>query len=1512
MKSVSQTKVHASRRATRAARRLLAFLAALPAALPAQTTFTENFNTSTAPGWVFGANPGDSKPFLTAATGAGGYDGSGNAIGSPLDTSGDGWLRLNTYTNNQSTFALLDTQIFSVNARIEINMEYAFWNGSGADGITFFLVDGGVNSSTFLPGAYGGSMGYAQRTGEAGMAGGYLGFALDNFGNYSNGSEGRNGGVTLDGTLYPNHISVRGPETSDYAYIASNSTLLAGEMDFPTYTTRPDQTGVDYRAFKIILDANNQLTVQMRFGASGAFATAFTADLSAYERPDTFKIGFTGATGGSTEIHEVRNLTLTSSPWSVVDGGYEWDRGAGSTTWGAIPGAANADWFTTGAGNNQTPLAVGANAGTYPGADILFGNKPTQLGTTGGPRSGPAVLGDTETVDLGATSTSVRSLTFDTGLNYVVNGTGVLTLGNGTGSSPQNAGIASINVNDYNGVYGRHKINTDLSIVETIAIRNYSYSTLCVNGAIGLGANTLTTSGFGSTNLNGIITGSGPIVVNGATFNPSTGAGIVTISGNNAATYTGAITVNNGQLVVLANNALGNTGSATTVNSGGTLTFRGGVTSPENVTIRGVGTTLGRGEQAGALYNDGGDSTLSGTVTLGANAAVGSRSGNLTLTGVISDGASDFSLTKINDGVVTLSGTNTYSGATLISGGALRVTTAGSLSTNSNLQLNGGVLEIAGDLNGGTNGDFSQSRGVGAGQVQWTGDGGFSASGANRTVRLNNGTGNVTWASTANFIGDGYALLLGSDHSDSTLTLANALSFNDAQREIRVANGSAAVDGSLTGRIRGGNNGTGTGGLVKTGEGTLELSYSGAGANDYSGATEIRGGALRVSTTDGLSANSNVQLNGGVLELGIDLNGGTAGDYSPTLGTAAGNLQWTGSGGFSAATAARTVSLNGGAALAWGTTGGFVTSSSSLIFGATGADSTVTLANAIALGATGTRTIQTVQGTSSTIASGVLSGAVSGAAALEVTGNGRLDLTADNTHTGAVTITGAELRLASSAASPTTGDLAQSSGFSVRLGGTLTLDNTAATAAVDRVGAVGVTLAGASLNFLGHAGNVDTTETIGTVTLSGTTATGGTSGSANTINVARGDATGSATLTAAALTRNAGTTVNFTNPAGTLGTTGDNPRLVFTSAPTLNDGLLAYATVNGTDFATHGANGVAAATYTSGGDLQSAWTAATVNASVSAGQTLDANRTVNAIKLANGADVDQGGFTLTVESGGILTSGTGTGTTFSNGTLTTGSATDLVVHAYHPGSGGTTISSAVTGSGGLVKSGTGTLTLGGTSANTYTGVTRLNEGTLVLGKSDGVAAIAGDGNTATTDLFIGDGRGVDILRLTANEQIADSVNAVLQGGVVGNAANRAVLDLNGTTVINGAARAESFRSLRIEGNSVVDFTGGSVCAPTFLYLDFLDVASDALLTVGYWIEFTDFLLVKKVNFDATDMPRIVFDGYGGNASWKDYDGSYYQIVPYAPVPEPGTYGALAVGGLTAFALYRRRQKWLAA
>lgn len=60
-----------------------------------------------------------------------------------------------------------------------------------------------------------------------------------------------------------------------------------------------------------------------------------------------------------------------------------------------------------------------------------------------------------------------------------------------------------------------------------------------------------------------------------------------------------------------------------------------------------------------------------------------------------------------------------------------------------------------------------------------------------------------------------------------------------------------------------------------------------------------------------------------------------------------------------------------------------------------------------------------------------------------------------------------------------------------------------------------------------------------------------------------------------------------------------------------------------------------------------------------------------------------------------------------------------------------------------------------------------------------------------------------------------------------------------------------------------------------------------------------------VNWGNTDVYPICTDNdTGGTADFVTFGGRFIQPVP---VPEPGTYGLLAVGGLTAFAVYRRQK-----
>jgi len=1303
-----------------------------------------------------------------------------------------------------------------------------------------------------------------------------------------------NAGVLVTGTSYPDKLPLPagGTTTSTTGFRTTPADDLSG-----TALNRVDTGTSGIGGVAISLATLGISAGQTIFGyslISGDTNASSAANLVSFTDNSIYPTSTPNADQSGTADFSTFGGRIATLVANEQTGPSEWDGGAGAANqWGSLAGSElNNNWFSTvTAENNRTPLRD---------SDIIFG----------------AIPSTNQTVDLN-NSVEARKLTFDADVNYTIGTSGeafTITLGD-----PNKAGLPSIEVDNTFKEGLQHKINADLLLVENLAINNNSYSTLCINGTVEtsstlfLSGTSITVDGFGAVNFNGNISGPGDLIKNGV--------GFATINNDNSddpagtsTAWSGDATVNEGQLVITANGALGTSAGTTTVNSGGSLTLRNGVnyTATETITLNGKGVYEAASGGFGALYNDGGDNTLGAgvSVKLGTGAAIGSRAGNLTIAGVVSDVAAGATLTKVGEGTVTLSGANTYTGATIVQAGELRVTGAGAIPAASNLQLAGGVLEL-GVAN------YTAALGTAGGQVSFTADGGFSAFGAARTVNLGSGTA-LVWASTANFLGNNRALLLSSDVSNNTLTFQNAIDLNGGQREFRVANGSAAIDAVLSGNLTD----TGVGGLVKTGAGTLDLT----GTNDYTGATEIKGGALRGNVSSG----SNLQLNGGVREL-------NAASTTLALGTGAGQVRWTGSGGFSAHTADSTVTLdvvgNADDSLTWGTTPSFAAAGSSLILGSASADKTLTLTNNLNLGASGTRTIQIVAGTAPGSTNGTLAGVVSGAANLAVTGNGRLALTANNTHTGAVTITGSEVRLTGAS-----GDLAQSSGFVVRQGGTLSLDstsannNTGAGATEDRLGnSTAISLQGGTVNLYGQTGNINTTETIGTVTLAS---------GANTINAGYGDNTGSAQLTLAGLSRTAGATVNFTNltaagaAAGTLGATGDNSRIVITgagttTAQTSNTGTIlgGWATV-GDSWAVHdtslGVFALADSSYQTA-NQGGGWNNA--NVSMGGNQTNNNNnRTVNSLRLegTGGArtldlDNDANNRNFTITSGGVLSTGSNTNIITADNTgsvLRAGGANDLVLHTQ--GATNTLRINAQIGNNGanangLTKAGDGTLQLSGTIANTYTGTTTVNAGTLVLNKSDGTTAVAGN-------IRVGDGLGIDTLRLggdesttnTGNEQIANTATVTLQGGEVGNAANVARLQLNGETQTTaaGRSRVETFGTLAINGNSVLDFGGGNVCSPTFLYLDILDVASDALLTVTNWIEFTDFLLVKKTGLDTADLPRVVFDGYTGPAIWNNYDTDYYQIT--APIPEPSTYGALALGGLTAFAVYRRRQKRLAA
>lgn len=269
------------------------------------------------------------------------------------------------------------------------------------------------------------------------------------------------------------------------------------------------------------------------------------------------------------------------------------------------------------------------------------------------------------------------------------------------------------------------------------------------------------------------------------------------------------------------------------------LTF-GNATSDANgnVIAPGAGTLVTIGNYSAVngtgnrdlVVNGAGDLTVTGTVTLGNRPVLKSGTGTLTLSGAVTSTATEATAGNEWD----------------VSGGVLRLNNAGALPTTAGLALRGGVIGLD------AFGNFTRAlstTGV-ANTITWTGSvasgsGGFAAYTADRNVNLGGSVtpATVTW-NTGGFVPTGSALILGAADADKTVTFQNPIAFANAARTVQVDNGSAAVDGVLSGILS--SSGT-SGGLTKTGAGALSLTN----ANTYQGTTTVSAGTLFANNSTG-------------------------------------------------------------------------------------------------------------------------------------------------------------------------------------------------------------------------------------------------------------------------------------------------------------------------------------------------------------------------------------------------------------------------------------------------------------------------------------------------------------------------------------------------------------------------------------------------------------------------------------------------------------------------------------
>ena len=214
------------------------------------------------------------------------------------------------------------------------------------------------------------------------------------------------------------------------------------------------------------------------------------------------------------------------------------------------------------------------------------------------------------------------------------------------------------------------------------AVLNSDAGTLLVSGSVNLSAGTqdFILRGEGDGEISGQITGSQRL------FKSSIGAGTWTLSGDNSTTFTGRISVGNGAVRVASEANLGATPGAFVANH---LTLGGGSANGALMTTATMALSENRGVTLGTM---GGTFAPAAATTLSVNSVVTSTTGGLS---------------KAGDGVLVLSGSNTYVGGTAVSAGTLLVTNSlgsgtgfGAVTVDLGATLGGnGIIAPAADAN---------------------------------------------------------------------------------------------------------------------------------------------------------------------------------------------------------------------------------------------------------------------------------------------------------------------------------------------------------------------------------------------------------------------------------------------------------------------------------------------------------------------------------------------------------------------------------------------------------------------------------------------------------------------------------------------------------------------------------------------------------------------------------------------------------------------------------------------
>ncbi|MFS2108960.1 autotransporter-associated beta strand repeat-containing protein [Sphingomonas sp. Sphisp140] len=1027
------------------------------------------------------------------------------------------------------------------------------------------------------------------------------------------------------------------------------------------------------------------------------------------------------ATGATLDVRADQAIGgLTGSGAVLLSGG--------ALTTGALGGNDSFTGTIDGAGGL---IKTGTGTTTLGGANSYAGGTSVQAGTLALASGGTLGQGDLDitgagTVDLGGHATSIGALS----------GAGTLQLGaggalttsstanssftgtiHGAGASLTKAGSGTLTLGGIND-YGALDIAGGRVVAGTAGALGGSTSVTVNGGALELGASqsVAALNGGGDVALNGnrLTIGGGSYAGVASGTGGITVVGNVTLSGANA--YGGRTSVASGTLVLS-----GSVAGGVDVASGATLNGIGSAAGTVNL-AGGATLEIGSGASAGNFTTGGLALSSGSTLAFGLGAAgVAGASDHIQVNGdLVLDGT--LNVTDIGGFGVGVYRLIDYTGALTDNGLELGTLPAGTNRTRTQVQTaigsqvnlvvadslpevqfwNGANSSSNGTIEGGsgswTVGRAAWSDANGAGNDSWGGR--FAVfQGAAGTVIVDD----AIEFSGMQFMTDGYVIAAGT----------GTLSAIEAQTNIRVDPGVTATIAAGIG---------GSGGLNKLDTGTLILT----GANSYAGATTVAGGTLRAGGVGSLPTNTAVTVAAGAtLDIAaaqtiaslagagsVTLSGGgltTGGDDSSTrfagIISGEGSLTKTGSGTFTLAGAnsyAGGTSIQGGTLRLDGGTigGGDLAVAAGGTFDLNGGNASVA-----ALGGAGSILLGSGTLSAGGTADSSFGGVISGEGGLVKIGSGNLTLTGANLYTGLTSVRGGTLTIGSGIL-PTGGAVAIDAGAALALTGAVTLGNLAG---AGNVALAANTLTLAAGNYAGViAGTGGLTKTgTGVLTLTGANLySGATNVSGGTLAIGAGGSiagssgvalSGGASLNIAAAASSQ-VLAGLTGVAGTSVVLGGNQLVVNNGTANSFAGLISGAGSLGKSGA--GTLTLGAANTHSGGTVVAGGTlvAGVANAFGSGVLTVTAPGTVN---LAN--------FATTV--GGLA----------GDGNIALGSAV-LTVNS----TGSTAYSGVLSGSGRLIKSGAGTLTLNG--ANSYTGSTTINEGLLVVnGSLAGTLTIGANG-----------------------------------------------------------------------------------------------------------------------------------------------------------------------------------------